>query len=260
LSTVFLVDFCHSFFLGPVAVGLGVGAVLAAKGFILGAAIAGRRSRGHRRHTRSRQSYRYKPTTHYSKPNYHYSQPDSYYYSSSKNHGHGSHSYRGKRSVLTDMSAAELHRMRREVDSFSFDNWLEDMSTKDQDACGKKLVCELAVKYQNGKDSMTDNEITLAELFSKGFNVDLGQVEFDVAAEVGRKKGQKKCKQLYKRCETSLEELMEMINTEVKEMERVQREIDGLTEAEIQAEIEVEQEETEKLLKEAGLDNERVWD
>jgi len=53
---------------------------------------------------------------------------------------------------------------------------------------------------------------------------------------------------------------MEMINTEVKEMERVQREIDGLTEAEIQAEIEVEQEETEKLLKEAGLDNERVWD
>ena len=45
-----LLDVVQSIFLGPVAVGLGLGALLVAKGFIGGALIAGRRSRS---------SYRY---------------------------------------------------------------------------------------------------------------------------------------------------------------------------------------------------------
>ena len=49
-STLLLVQLAESIFLGPVGVGLAVGAILAKKGFLLGAAIANRRSRGHRRY------------------------------------------------------------------------------------------------------------------------------------------------------------------------------------------------------------------
>jgi len=256
-STLLLVQLAESIFLGPVGVGLAVGAILAKKGFLLGAAIANRRSRGHRRYSRSRHSYR--PSYHYKKPSYHYSQPDAYYYSSSKNHGH--HHHRGKRSILPDMTNAELHRLRREVDNFNLDNWLEEMSTKDQDTCGKKLACELSAKLsRDGQTGMTTDEILLAEIFSQKLDVEQGQIEFTVAGQVGIKGGQPRCKALYKRCDTSLEELLDMINTELKEMDRVQLEIEGLTEEEIQAEIDAEQEENNKLLEEAGLDTDRLWE
>merc|ERR1712110_890587 len=71
----------EAFFLGPVAIGVGLGALAVTKGLILGSILGGSRTQ-----ERGGRSYsRYSRTNHYSQNNNyysHYTQPKTYYYSS----------------------------------------------------------------------------------------------------------------------------------------------------------------------------------
>jgi len=245
-----LLDVVQSIFLGPVAVGLGLGALLVAKGFIGGALIAGRRSRSS---YRRRRYSGYNRRNHYSFNSHNrYTRQPSYYYSSSRSNNY----HRGKRSI-PEFSTEELHTIRREVDTFDFDNWVLDMSSKDQDDCSKKLICELSAK--NTHFRTTDNEKEIAKMFSKALDINSGEVEFNLAAEIGSKKGNKRCQQLYKRCDTSLEDMMEMIGVEMESMREVELQLQGLTESEIEKQIANEKEELNKKIEEAGINQERLW-
>jgi len=250
LMLAVLLDVVQGIFLGPVAIGLGLGALLVKKGFIGGALIAGRRSR---RSSRGLSYGGYSRRNHYSSNSHNrYTRQPNYYYSSSRSNSY----HRGKRSI-PEFSTEELHRIRREVDTFDFDNWVLDMSSKDQDDCSKKLICELSAK--NSQSRTTDNEKDIAKIFSKALDINSGEVEFNLAAEIGLKKGSKRCQQLYKRCDTSLEDMMQMIEVEMESMREVELQLQGLTQSEIEKQIENEKEELNKKIEEAGIDQERLW-
>merc|ERR1711971_921496 len=106
----------EAFFLGPIAVGVGLGALAVTKGLILGSILGQSRTneRGGRSYTSYRRTNHYHQTNNYCS---HYTQPRTYYYSSK------SYSYRGKREI-PDYSEEELNRMVREVrDSTLTDEW-----------------------------------------------------------------------------------------------------------------------------------------
>merc|ERR1719383_1664968 len=214
-----MIQVAESLFAGPVAIGVALGALAAKKGFLLGALIAGNRSNGHNRYRRSPS---YSTSHHYdTNSNYHYTRPTAYYYSSSQTYHR-----RGKRSEH-GMHPEELSRLRREVETFNFDEWILEMSSKDQDDCSKKLICELSAKAVFNKNSLTDDEKILADLFAVGLDISKSEIEFSLAAEIGKNKGLKRCKQMYK----------------------IQLEIEGLTEAEIEEQIAEEQRDVEEELK-----------
>merc|ERR1711973_156412 len=236
--------------LGPVAVGVALGALAVKKGFILGALISGKWSGGHSRYRRAPS---YSPSNHYTTNTY-YTKPTAYYYSSTQ-----SYYSRGKRSI-PELEHHELQRLKREAESFNFDEWILDMSSKDQDDCTKKLICELTAGATFNKKSLTDDEKYLVDLFAVGLDANKSEVELALAAEIGKNKGLKRCRQMYKRCETSTDDILAMISTELKEMNKIQLEVEGLSRAEIEEQIAKEEEETQKKLEEAGVDTEKVWD
>ena len=134
------------------------------------------------------------------------------------------------------------------------------MTSKDQDDCSKKLVCELSAKYITNKKSMTDNEIIISETFNKEIDVKSGGVQLTLAAQVGIKQGQKMCKEYYERCGTSVEDIIAMVDVEMEDLNRIEKELEGLTEEEIEADMEREKEELKKVLVDAGVDLEKIWD
>jgi hypothetical protein len=248
-----LTHVAQGFFLGPIAVGLAVGALAVTKGFIIGALLS--RKRSHGRHGRS---FSYQPRNHYTSSHHtSYTQPQPYYYSSNKYH------HRGKRSALptiAEFSHEEIHRMKREVENFDFDMWTMEMTSKDQDDCSKKVICELSAKYATNKAGMTDNEILLTETFSKRVDVNSGEVQLTLAAQIGTAKGQKRCKELYERCGTSVEDILSMVSMEMEDLKVIEKEVQGLSEGEILADLAAEAEEQKNDLKEAGVDEDRLWD
>merc|ERR1712126_724049 len=130
----------EAIFLGPIAVGVALGAIAVTKGLILGSILS--RGRTNHRNGRSYSSY-----SHHS----HYTKPKVYYYSSN------SYSHHGKRSV-PDYSEEELSRMIREVrDNTMTDEWYMDMVEKDQDDCTKRMICEVSHKKDQGQ-RLTDTE------------------------------------------------------------------------------------------------------
>jgi len=249
-----LVMQAEALFLGPIAIGVGVGALAAKKGFILGAIIAGRRSRGHRSSSYS-SSRSYHQSHHYDTTyTSHYTKPTTYYYSSSQ------YTYRrGKRSA-DQYSQQEMLRIKRAVESFDLDQWMIDMSSKDQDDCSKKLICDLSAKAAFNLNSLSRDEKTLVDMFNKALDINSSEVEFELAAAIGKNKGEKRCKQLYKRCETSTEDMLLMIDREMQELRNIELEVKGLSEGEIKEQIEKENAEVQKNLKEAGIDSAKIWD
>merc|ERR1711862_900779 len=144
----------EAIFLGPIAVGVALGAIAVTKGLILGSIL----SRGRTSHRNGRRYSSYSRTTHYT-------QPRVYYYSSK------SYNYRGKRSV-PDYSEEELSRMIREVrDNTMTNEWYMDMVEKDQDDCTKRMICEVAHKKDQGK-RLSDVEEQILEIFGEGLSVD----------------------------------------------------------------------------------------
>ena len=121
------------------------------------------------------------------------------------------------------------------------------MVFKDQDDCSKRLVCELNAMRSNGKE-LSEHEEILADAFGKGGELDVGKdsLEFDIAAVLGRevmeisrnsylslyifflfKIGGKRCELSYRRCETPVSQMLSMIETEIEEIEIIQKELDN---------------------------------
>merc|ERR1712110_251179 len=228
----------EAIFFGPIAIGLGIGILAAKKGFLLGTALAGSRTR------RSYQpsNYRYTPSHHYdSSYNSWYSRPRRHYYYSSSQYDR----YRGKRDT-EHPEMVELRRLKREVEQGGFDinNWYRDMTEMDQDGCGKKLICELRAKEKSG---FTEDERLIAENFGSGNQVDVSDitVEYDLAAQLGKYMGLERCQQLYNRCDLSSSDMIRMIKTEMDNLDRMKRDLDN-EEVEVDTIEREEKEETNK--------------
>ena len=239
------------FFLGPIAVGAGLGALFLTKGLILGAALSSSRSR-QQSYSRGRRN-NYETDQHYNTDyNSDYSRTPSYYYSSEK-HGHGKPS---KRSVV---NREALNRVRREIrETFDESAWYLDMVEKDQDDCTKRLVCELAARSAAGH--LDGVEAELSEAFGLGNSVDVSSSKavFDMAAQAGKLMGVKRCEEFYRRCETPVDEILAMINTELDEFTKVEEdvmmELDPLAAVE-----EVSEKEKKDLAQELGVAEQLLW-
>ena len=206
------------FFLGPIAVGAGLGALFLTKGLILGAALSSSRSR-QQSYSRGRRN-NYETYQHYNTDyNSDYSRTPSYYYSSEK-HGHGKPS---KRSVV---NREALDRVRREIrETFDESAWYLEMVEKDQDDCTKRLVCEIAARNTSGR--LYGVEAELSQAFGLGNFIDVSSPKavFDMAAQSGKLMGVRRCEQFYKRCETPVTDILRMINKELEEFTRVEKEM-----------------------------------
>merc|ERR1719342_196234 len=204
----------EAIFLGPIAVGVALGAIAVTKGLILGSILS--RSRTSHRNGRgytsyNRQSHYSQPRTYYS----HYTQPRVYYYSSN------SYSHHGKRSV-PDYNEEDLSRMIREVrDNTMTDEWYMDMVEKDQDDCTKRMICEVSHKKDQGQ-RLTDTEEQILQIFGEGLSVDTSKTTavFDFAAQAGKywKRGGIGC-EFFRRCETPVKDILAMIENEIQDFQ-----------------------------------------
>eukprot|EP00092_Neocalanus_flemingeri_P036142 GFUD01039353.1.p1 GENE.GFUD01039353.1~~GFUD01039353.1.p1 ORF type:complete len:265 (-),score=80.74 GFUD01039353.1:314-1108(-) len=215
----------EAIFFGPIAVGAVLGALAVGKGFILGSLLSSRRSR--RQSYRQRRSYTpYRRQHHYNpQPSYyhHYTKPKTYYYSS--NH----HSYRGKR-FAPEISMAEIERYKREVvDKIMTDDWYMEMVEKDQDDCTKRLICETSHKKAGG-GRLNSIEEGVMDIFGKGQSVDTSKSTaiFDFAAQAGKywKAGGVGC-EFYRRCDTPITDILEMIETELDDFAELEKSMKG---------------------------------
>merc|ERR1712002_172094 len=213
-------------FLGPIAVGAVIGALAVGKGFILGSLLSQKRTR--------RQSYRQPRTYHkYNKKN-HYHQHDAYYkhYTKRQTYYYSSDDYyyrRGKR-FAPEIDEAELERYKREVaDKIMTDEWYMEMVEKDQDDCTKRLICEVSHKKASGK-TLNSIEEGVMDVFGKGLSVDTSKSTaiFDFAAQAGKywKIGGVGC-EFYRRCDTPVDDILAMIETELDDFEQLEQSMKG---------------------------------
>merc|ERR1712059_89381 len=74
---------------------------------------------------------------------------------------------------------------------------------------------------------LSENSRIVADYFGSGRAIDVSSVmvEFELAAQVGKNMGMTRCKQLFLRCETSVDEMMEMIETEYKDVVEMEADI-----------------------------------
>eukprot|EP00092_Neocalanus_flemingeri_P019693 GFUD01021329.1.p1 GENE.GFUD01021329.1~~GFUD01021329.1.p1 ORF type:complete len:265 (-),score=77.80 GFUD01021329.1:150-944(-) len=245
----------EAIFLGPIAVGAVLGALAVGKGLILGSILSQRRSQ--KQSYRKQRSYTpYKKQNHYNqKPTYyhHYTKPTTYYYSSTK------HSYRGKR-FAPEISMAEIERYKREVvDKIMTDEWYMEMVEKDQDDCTKRLICETSHKKAGG-GKLNSIEEGVMDIFGKGQSVDTSKSTaiFDFAAQAGKywKEGGIGC-DFYRRCDTPINDILAMIETELEEFEQLEQSVKG-SKGNMEDEMKKEKVEVEEMLN--SLDSELVLD
>merc|ERR1712001_121386 len=211
----------EAIFLGPIAVGVALGALAVGKGLILGSILSQRRTS----HRSGRSYTRYNRNTHYSQPRTyykHYTQPKTYYYSSN----HYDHHQYGKRFAAPEpISMEELMRLKREVtDKIMTDDWYMEMVEKDQDDCTKRLICEISSKKENG-DVLTDVESEIIGIFGQGRAVDTSKSTaiFDFAAQAGKywKKGGYGC-EFFARCDTPTSDIVAMIENELEDFRKLE--------------------------------------
>merc|ERR1712177_46825 len=226
LTLAILQPLAEAIFLGPVAVGVALGAITVGKGLILGSILSQRRTS----HRSGRGYTRYNRRTHYTQPRkyyQHYTQPKTYYYSSSSQHDH----HYGKRFAAPEpISMEELMRLKREVpDKIMTDDWYMEMVEKDQDDCTKRLICEISSKKENG-EVLTVVEEEIIGIFGKGRAVDTSKSTaiFDFAAQAGKywKKGGVGC-DFYRRCDTPVDDILAMIETELDDFEQLEQSMKG---------------------------------
>ena len=132
---------------------------------------------------------------------------------------------RGKR-FAPEIDMAELERYKREVaDKFMADDWYMELVEKDQDDCTKRLICEVSHKKASGK-ILNSVENLVMEIFGKGQSVDTSKSTaiFDFAAQAGKywKVGGVGC-EFYRRCDTPVEDILAMIETEIDYFEQLEQ-------------------------------------
>merc|ERR1719438_286041 len=231
-----LAQFQH--FFGPPAIGVGL--VSVRRNFPVATSIVSRRStRSYSQQSFTRSSpfgvtatntRSYSHTDHfYAANNLNYYQPNIFYYHSTPWH------YRWGR------SADDQARKRREarlvevgdIDTIPVDK-ISDVAAnvsvafKDQDDCSKRLICELNTKRSSGK-TLSDTEAIIADSFGSSNELDVAQLSlpFDIAAVLGREVGGNRCALSYRRCETTVDKMLEMINVELEQIEGIQKEVDA---------------------------------
>jgi len=236
-------------FFGPPAVGFGVGLVSVAKNFPVATSIVSRRASRSYSHqyfiqatphgTSGYSTTTYSTTNHYFTPNnLAYYQPNVYHYHSTP------WRYRWGRSADLEARARRSIRLL-EVDdiieiptgrisdvaanvSIAYDEgiWQNDMVFKDQDDCSKRLLCEVNARKSAGEE-LSEHEKIIADAFGNSGELDVGKnsLEFDIAAVLGKEVGMRRCELSYRRCETSVSQLMKMIDVEIAEIEVIEKEL-----------------------------------
>merc|ERR1712117_157926 len=236
-------------FFGPPAIGFGVGVLSVHRRFPVATSIVSRRasrSYSHQYHHQATpfSSHGYSTSTYtstdhfYAANNLNYYQPNVYHYHSTP------WNYRWGRSTdklarqrredkpieVGDLNSIPLERISDVAANVSIaykdDIWQNDMIFKDQDDCSKRLVCELNRMRRDGEE-MTENEIVMAEAFGSGNELDVAKpsLAFDIAAIIGREVGGNRCELNYRRCETTVPEMLRMIKLEMDQIETIQKEL-----------------------------------
>lgn len=157
------------------------------------------------------------------------------------------------------VSQEELTRFKREIEEqFNSGAWFLEMVEKDQDDCTKRLICEMAAKKESG--FLTAVEADLSEAFGLGNSIDVSSSKavFDLAAQSGKLMGKARCEQFYRRCDTPVQDMIAMINTELKEFQKLEEEIMKTSDPIAQAESEMAKE-TQEITKELQTDSDWVW-
>merc|ERR1712156_222332 len=238
-------------FFGPPAVGFGVGLVSVHRKFPVGTSIVSRRSSRSYSHqsfyqATPRGTFGYS-TQQYSKSDHFYTARHLRYYQPNVYHYHSTPwRYRWGRAANEEARAKREARLVEIGDiknipvgkisdvaanvsiGYQPEVCENDMIFKDQDDCSKRLLCELNAMRKEGKELSEDAEV-LADAYGAGNNLDIGAetLEFDIAAVLGRTVGKLRCELSYRRCETSVEDLLNMIRVEVDEIENIQKEVEN---------------------------------
>ncbi|XP_040575809.1 uncharacterized protein [Lepeophtheirus salmonis] len=109
--------------------------------------------------------------------------------------------------LLSDGNRKSGRRGKRSLDDF--ESILLSASQHDTSDCAKRLVCEL-----NGiaLEEMGTQEAVLQGLFDPD-NLDITKstVEFDLAAQIGKRVGIRQCALIYERCPHNRQQLMDII-------------------------------------------------
>jgi len=259
---------CQHFF-GPPAVGFGAALVGHRKQYKVATAIVSKRSTRSYSHQSFIQATPhgvtgYRTSTYTSSDHYHtanhvsYYQPNQYHYHSTP------WNYRWGRSAdiearqrreakLTELGdfnnlpAGSISKVAANVSiAYHPQVWANDMVYKDQDDCSKRLLCELNANLVEGK-WLTENERIIASSFGQNNEIDIAAetLDFDLAAVLGKKGGARRCQLSFRRCETSVSQMVKMINLEVEELEKITKELEeGVINME-DIEHRLEEEETE---------------
>ncbi|XP_040575514.1 uncharacterized protein [Lepeophtheirus salmonis] len=115
-------------------------------------------------------------------------------------HGHGGHGHGGfgHRGVL----------LRRKRAINKYEEILLSASQEDQNDCAKRLVCEISSLPPT---AMSPEEIQIASAFNSNYlDISKATVEFELAAQIGKRVGLEQCLVIYKRCPHSKAKLMEI--------------------------------------------------
>jgi len=240
----------------PFSPGLILGALVVKKAAILGAVVGG-----------ALRAPSYQRGRHYSRSNsYYYSHSPRYYYSSTTNNNIIYNNNYGGVQSNTNVAGrrkrqAELQRVKRAAEEFEYEEYLLEMSARDQDDCMKKLVCQLAAMEAAGRDLTDDEQAILADFQGGELDVTKNGIAFQVAAKTGSSLGDARCVRMYARCATSLPDQLAMIQTEVKGLEPVRLELEeGLTAEEISKALEAEQQQIEEDLRDLGKEDDQIWE
>jgi len=238
-------------FFGPPAVGFGVGLVSVHRKFPVGTSIVSRRSSRSYSHqsfyqatprgTVGYSTRQYSVSDHfYTARHLRYYQPNVYHYHSTpwryrwgRATNEEARTKREARLVeigdIKNIPVGKISDVAANVSiGYQPEVWENDMIFKDQDDCSKRLLCELNAMRKEGKELSEDAKV-LVDAYGKGNNLDIGAetLEFDIAAVLGRTVGKLRCELSYRRCETSVEDLLDMIRIEVDEIENIQKEVEN---------------------------------
>ena len=188
-----------TFFLGPVAVGAGLGAIFASRGERLGVVLA--RSRLHRR--TAKRTYSYSSDNHY-RNNLFQVLPDQYFYCSKEG-------FPDAENQVDERAIAR--RPEREI------HWYEGVVKMDQDDCTKRLFCELTAKMGS---HFTLLEQELMDGFkingTTNLNVSEPTAVYQLASRTGRVAGAGVCGEVYGRCRIPVTDILHMIEKELKQL------------------------------------------
>ena len=111
------------------------------------------------------------------------------------------------------------------MDKIMTDEWYLEMVEKDQDDCTKRLICEISNKKAKGS-RLNSVEEGVMDIFGKGSSVDTSKSTaiFDFAAQAGKywKAGGVGC-DFYRRCDTPVNDILEMIQSELEDFENLEK-------------------------------------